>query len=143
MWFIEPVFSNWVSNHYIAVLIVMEKIKDSIFKFLRLDNLVENLSGYFETRVELIKIEVREEIAKVLSRALMIGVFLLLSLLFILFVSFGLANYLNDYFKNSHSGYWIVAAIYGVPGLLIFLLRGRISQYFEQLLIAQTKKKQK
>jgi uncharacterized membrane protein YqjE len=121
----------------------MEKIKDSIFKFLRLDNLVENLSGYFETRVELIKIEVREETAKVLSHALMIGVLLLLSLLFVLFVSFGLANYLNDYFKNSHSGYWIVAAIYGVPGLLIFLLRSRISQYFEQLLIAQTKKKQK
>jgi uncharacterized membrane protein YqjE len=121
----------------------MEKIKDSIFKFLRLDNLVGNLSGYFETRVELIKIEIREEIAKVLSHALMIGVLLLLGLLFILFISFGLANYLNDYFKNSSSGYWIVAAVYGVPGLLIFLLRGKISHYFEQHLNAQSKKRQK
>ena len=42
----------------------MDKIKDSIFKFLRLDNLVENLSGYVETRIELVKLEVREEIAK-------------------------------------------------------------------------------
>jgi len=121
----------------------MEKIKDSIFKFLRLDNLVENLSGYFETRVELVKLEIREELAKILSHALTIGVLLFLSLLFVLFVSLGLANYLNNYFNNFSSGYWIVAAIYGVPGLLIFLLRGKISHYFEQRLIAQTKKKQK
>jgi uncharacterized membrane protein YqjE len=121
----------------------MEKIKDSIFKFLRLDNLVGNLSGYFEARVQLIKIEIREEIARVLSHALTIGVLLVLSLLFVLFVSFGLANYLNDYFKNSSAGYWIVAAIYGVPGLLIFLLRGKISHYFEQHLNAQSKKRQK
>jgi len=121
----------------------MENIKDSIFKFLRLDNLIENLSGYVETRVELVKIEVREEIAKVLSHALMIGVLLLLGFLFILFISFGWANYLNAYFNDSFSGYWIVAGIYGLPCLFIYLFRKRISHYFEQHLIIQTKKKRK
>ena len=122
---------------------MMEKIKDSIFKFLRLDNLVENLSGYVETRIELIKLEVREEIAKVLSRALMIGLLLLLGLLFILFISLGWANYLNAYFSDSFSGYWIVAGIYGVPCLIIYVFRKGISHYFEQHLIFQAKKKQK
>ncbi len=121
----------------------MENIKDSIFKFLRLDNLVENLSGYFETRVELIRLEIREETSRVLSYSLMIGVLLLLGLLFILFLSLGLANYLNAYFNDSSSGYWIVAGIYGLPCLLIFLLRKRISSYFEQHLITQGKRKQK
>jgi len=121
----------------------MENIKNSIFKFLRLDNLIENLSGYVETRVELVKLEVREEIAKVLSHALMIGVLLLLALLFILFISLGWANYLNSYFKDSFSGYWIVAGMYGVPCLFIYLLRKRISHYFEQHLIAQAKKGRK
>jgi uncharacterized membrane protein YqjE len=121
----------------------MEKIKDSIFKFLRLDNLIESLSGYIETRVELVKLEVREEIAKVVSHALMIGVLLLLGLLFILFISLGWANYLNTFFNDSFSGYWIVAGIYGLPCVLIYLFRKRISHYFEQHLIIQAKKKQK
>jgi len=121
----------------------MEKIKDSIFKFLRLDNLVGSLTGYLETRVELIRLEIREETARILSYALMIGLLLLLGILFILFVSIGLANYLNDFFNSSSSGYWIVAGIYGLPCLLIFLLRKNISHYFEQYLITQGKKKQK
>jgi len=116
-------------------------IKDSIFKFLRLDNFIENLSGYLETRVELIKLEVREEIAKLLSHALMIGLLLLLGLLFILFISLGWANYLNTHFNDSFSGYWIVAAIYGLPCLIIYVFRKRISQFFEQHLIIQAKKK--
>ncbi len=119
----------------------MENIKDSIFKFLRLDNLVENLSGYFETRVELIKLEVREEITKVISHALMLAVLLLLALLFLVFFSIGLANYLNVYFQDFYMGYWIVAGIYGLPGLIIFLFRKKISDVFEHYLIAQAKQK--
>jgi len=121
----------------------MDKIKDSIFKFLRLDNLIENLSGYFETRVELIKLEVREEIAKVVSQALMIGVLLLLSLLFILFISFGLATYLNSYFHDSSSGFWIVGGMYGLACLILFLFREKISHSFERQLIIQAKRKRK
>jgi len=62
-------------------------IKDSIFKFLRLDNLVKSLSGYLETRVELVKIEVREEIIKVVSHGLMIGFCFLLAMLFLVFLT--------------------------------------------------------
>jgi len=119
----------------------MEKIKDSIFKFLRLDNLVENLSGYFETRVELIKMEVREEIAKVISQGLMIGLLFLLGLLFLIFLSFGFANYLNTFFSSSTIGFWIVSGIYGVPGVIIFSFRAKISHFFERYLIAHAKRK--
>jgi uncharacterized membrane protein YqjE len=118
-------------------------IKDSIFKFLRLDNLVENLSGYFETRVELIKIEIREEIAKVISHGLLIGMVFLLAMLFLVFFSVGLAHYLSSYFNNAYLGFWVVSGIYGVPGLILVLFRKKISQYFEQHLIAQAKQKKK
>ncbi len=121
----------------------MEKIKDTIFKFLRLDNLVENLSGYFETRVELIKLEVREEIASVISHGLMIALLFLLGLLFLVFSSIGLANYLNGYFTGASVGFWIVAGMYGVPGLIIFSFRIKISRFFEQYLMRQAKRKEK
>jgi uncharacterized membrane protein YqjE len=121
----------------------MEGIKDSILKFLRLDSLIDSLSGYFEARIELVKLEVRDDIARVLSHALMIAVLLLLALLFIFFISFGVANYLNSRFNDSSSGYWIVADIYGLPCFFIYLFRKRLSHYFEKYLIVQTKKRKK
>jgi predicted membrane channel-forming protein YqfA (hemolysin III family) len=121
----------------------MDKIKDSIFKFLRLDNLIENLSGYVETRVELVKMEVREEIAKVISHGLMIGVVFLPGLLFLVFISIGFANQLNVYYGDSSTGFWVVSGIYGLAVLLIVLLRKKISHFFEQYLLKHARKKQK
>ena len=121
----------------------MEKIKDTIFKFLRLDNLVENLSGYFEARVQLMKIEIREEIAKVVSHGLMVGVLFLLALLFLVFFSIAAAISLNKYFNNSSSGFWIVSGIYGVSGSIIALFRRSIGLFFEHYLIEQSKRHRK
>ena len=121
----------------------MEKIKDSIFKFLRLDNLVENLSGYFEARVELIKIEIREEIARVISNALMVGVLFLLGLLFLIFFSIASAIYLNHHLNHSSAGFWIVSGIYGLMGLIVVLFRKNIGLYFERYLIEQAKRQRK
>jgi len=121
----------------------MEKIKDSIFKFLHLDNLIENLSGYVETRVELIKIEIREEMARVISHALMVGLLFLLGMLFLVFFSIGSALYLNSYFYSSSAGFWIVAGIYGVSGLIIALFHKSIGRFFENYLIEQAKRHRK
>jgi uncharacterized membrane protein YqjE len=116
-------------------------LKDSIFKFLRLDNLIKSLSGYFETRVELFKIEVREEIIKVVSYGLMIGVCFLLAVLFLIFLSIGLANYMSTYYGTTFTGYWIVAGVYGLICLIIVLLRKSIGHFIEQHLKEQAKQK--
>ena len=116
-------------------------IKDSIFKFLRLDNLVKSLSGYLETRVELVKIEVREEIIKVVSHGLMIGFCFLLAMLFLIFLSIGLANYISTYYGTTFTGYWIVAGAFGLICLIVIFLRKSISHFIEQLLKKQAKQK--
>jgi len=91
----------------------------SIFKFLRLDNLVNNLTGYVETRVELLKIEVRDEVIKLVSYGLMVAVCVLLALLFLVFLSIGLANYISERQGTSFSGYWIVSGSYALIFLII------------------------
>ena len=121
----------------------MEKIKEAIFKFLRLDNLVDNLSGYFDTRVALIKIEIREEVARVITHGLMIATLFLLGLLFLVFLSIGMANYLNDYFHDSTTGFWIVSGAYALFGLIIGLFRKTIGHFFERYLIEQAKRHRK
>jgi uncharacterized membrane protein YqjE len=121
----------------------MEGIKDTIFKFLRLDNLVDNLSGYLETRLELFKIEVREDVGRVLAQALMITAILLLSILFLLFFSVGLAHFLNGFFDKPYVGYWIVAGIYGVPCVVFIIFRKNLSHKFEQYMTKLMKRKEK
>jgi hypothetical protein len=90
-----------------------------------------------------VRIEIREEIAKVISQGLMVGVLFLLGLLFLIFFSVGAANYLNAYFSNPSFGFWIVSGIYGVLGLIIVLFRKNIGSFFERYLIEQTKKQKK
>ena len=121
----------------------MESIKDTIFKFLRLDNLMENLSGYVEARIELLKIEIKEDVAKVLASALTITIVVFLASIFLLFLSIGLAHYLNNYFDKPEVGYWIVAGIYGIPCLIFLIFRKNISHSMETHLITMIKRKKK
>lgn len=118
-------------------------IKDSIFRFLKLDNLIEHVSGYIDSRVELLKVEIREDVAKVLARALMACAVLFLALLFLLFFSVGFAHYLNTLFESPYTGYWIVAAIYGLPCIGFIVFRKDISRYFERYMKEIIKRKEK
>jgi uncharacterized membrane protein YqjE len=109
----------------------MEKISETILKFLRLDNFVSNLTGYVEARLELLKTEIREDIAKALARTMMTVALLLMGFLFLVFFSVGLAHFISQYFAAPFAGYWIVAGIYGFLFLLLILFRKPILVSFE------------
>jgi hypothetical protein len=121
----------------------MDKIKDTIFKFLRLDNLMGSLTGYLEAQVALVKMEVREEVAKILSRGLVLVTVILLATLFLLFFSIGLAHYLNGFFQQPYIGYWIVSGIYGLPCFTFLLFRKSISHSIEKYFDKHIKHKEK
>lgn len=121
----------------------MEKIKDTIFKFLRLDGLIDAISGYVETRVELLKLEIREEVAKIVSRGVILAVVLLVGLLFLIFVSIAVAQYINSFYNNAYTGFGIVAAFYGLIFALIIIFRKTIDLRFEKKIIESLKRKSK
>lgn len=121
----------------------MDSIKDSLIKFLRLDNLISNLTGYVEAQVKLAKLEVRDEVAKILSRGLMIGTVLLFAFLFLLFFSVGMAHYLNGIFEQPFIGYWIVAGFYALPCLLFLVFNRMISAHFEKYFANHLRNKNK
>lgn len=121
----------------------MDSIKDKIFKILHLDNLMESASGYVEARLELYKMEIREDVARVLSRTIIYLAIGLMGFLLLLFLSFGLAHFLNRYFAESYTGFWIVAGIYGVAFLVFLALRKNIDKNFEKHFIELIKRKDK
>ncbi|GHM99975.1 hypothetical protein WSM22_14650 [Cytophagales bacterium WSM2-2] len=118
-------------------------LKDSIFKFLRLDGLINSLSGYLETRFELLKMEVREEIVKVVAHGLTIGGSILLALLFLVFFSIGLASYISVSLGKSYAGYWIVSGGYALICLMVILFRKNIEDAIERYLKERAKNKGK
>jgi uncharacterized membrane protein YqjE len=117
-------------------------ILEAAVKFLKLDSLKENLLGYVEARVNLLKLEVREDVAKVITRALVFGVIIFLASLFILFLSLGISLFLNRYFKEDFLGFWIVSGFYFLLFIISLIFRRQLFQYLEHLLKDRLKHKE-
>ena len=119
----------------------MEAILEKILKFLHLEKLIENVVGYVTSQVELFKLEIREETAKVVAHGLMIALIILFFTLFVLFISFGLAGYINQEMASAHAGYWIVSGVYALPLLILVLFRRGVIHFFERYILNQINKK--
>ena len=70
----------------------MDKIFESILKFLKLDSLLQHMTGYVEARIELMKVEFREDLAKSMVQAIILITLILVSFLFLLFLKIKLKN---------------------------------------------------
>jgi len=131
-------------NEYLYCVERLAVLKDTILKFLKLDSLIEHLTGFVETRIELMKVEVQEELARVLSRALVFMVISSVLTLFILLFSMAVSYEIGERLGNFW-GFTLVAGFYLVIGLVIFLFRAQIFERVEETLeeIMQRKKKKK
>lgn len=82
-------------------------------------NLVDLVTKYFKTHLELLKLDIQEHFEKFLSKILrfiLIAFFIGVTILFLLL---GLANFLNNYFGNSFAGHLCVSGIALVTSLII------------------------
>lgn len=113
---------------------------NSITKFFKLDNLITNLTGYVETKVELIKVELKEDLTKGLAQTLIYILIAFVFALVILLLSLGVAIVLTEKF-GSFWGYAIVAAFYCVVGILLLVNRVTLIQKFEKFLSQTFRKK--
>jgi uncharacterized membrane protein YqjE len=117
-------------------------LRDSIAKFFKVDSLISHLTGYIETRVELLKIEAKEELSKGLSQVLF---YLLLAFVFalvVIFFSVAIALEIGELLGNL-AGFAIVAAFYLIIGIVLILLRESFSGKLEQKIADMFNKKKK
>lgn len=108
-------------------------LKDTILKFLKLDGLVNNLTGYIEARIELMKYEVKEDIARAISKVAIFLVVAVFFVFFLLFASAAIAHKIGESL-GSFAGYGIVAGFYLLLLLLILAFRSNISKSLEKKL---------
>jgi hypothetical protein len=119
----------------------MEKISEAVLKFLRLDNFVQHMTGYVENRIELLKIEIKEDVSKAMARGLVMVVLFLMGFLFLIFFSVGLAHFVNSWFHAPYVGFWSVAGIYAIIFLLLLAFKNNLLQYFMQQFAELMKRK--
>jgi protein-S-isoprenylcysteine O-methyltransferase Ste14 len=106
-------------------------LKDTILKVLKLDSLVNNLTGYIETRLELMKYEVKEDMARAISKIAILLVLSVFFIFFLLFASAAIAHKIGESL-GSFTGYSIVASFYLVLLLLILILREPLGKRVEK-----------
>jgi membrane-bound ClpP family serine protease len=81
--------------------------------------LVDLVTKYIKTQLELVKLDIQERLEELLSR---IFKFILASFaigLTLLFLLLGLANFLNEYFESTFIGYLCVSGIALIISLII------------------------
>lgn len=115
-------------------------LKDTISKFFKVDSLISNLTGFVETRVDLLKMEVKEDLASALAQAVAYLFIAFIFALFITFISIGLAVLIGERLGN-FAGFSIVGGVYLIAGLILWFSRLNIISKLENRFSLMFRKK--
>ncbi len=88
----------------------------------RNDSLIGNLTGYLDTRIDLVRLELQQKVSTVLVSTIHGAALAMLGLLFVIFVSIFAGLALNSALNSPYWGFGIVAGFYLV--LLVLVLIG-------------------
>jgi uncharacterized membrane protein YqjE len=102
----------------------------------RIKNIVNALIGFIETKVELYKIQFKEEVAKALTIMVLVIILSMVGMLFILFLSHFISRLLNDVFESDYLGFMIVTGFYLVSGLIVYILRRQIAESITNMMFS-------
>lgn len=106
-------------------------LKDTLLKLFKLDGLVNTLTGYVETRIELLKYEIKEDMAKAIARLSLVLLTAMFFTFFMLFISVSVAIKIGETL-GTFAGFGIVAGFYLLLMLIIILFRNSISKSLEE-----------
>ena len=105
-------------------------LKDTLSKFFKVDSLLSNLSGYLESRVELLKVEVKEDLTKGLAQGVAYMLIAFVFAVFLIFLSLAVALFLSERI-GAFGGFSIVGAFYFIVGVILWVSREKIIASFE------------
>jgi uncharacterized membrane protein YqjE len=115
---------------------------NSIAKFFKVDSLISNLTGYVETRIELLKVEAKEGLSKGLAQVLILVLVAFVFSLVIIFLSVGVALLLSTRW-GAFAGFGIVAGFYLVVGIVLLVSRESLNKALEKKIAEVLSKKKK
>ena len=97
----------------------------------RNDSLIGNLTGYLDTRIDLVRLELQQKVSTALVGTIHGATLAMLGLMFVIFVSIFAGLALNSALDSTYWGFGIVAGVYLL--LLILVLVGVDKAAFQGL----------
>jgi hypothetical protein len=104
---------------------------DDTSKTPRNDSFIGNLTGYLDTRIDLVRLEVQQKVKDIFIGVVHGTTLAILGLLFVVFLSIFAGLALNHALSSSYLGFGIVAAFYLL--LLVLVLVGLDKSAFKGL----------
>ncbi|MCH8231388.1 MAG: phage holin family protein [Bacteroidetes bacterium] len=111
--------------------------RKGLLSFFNIDSIIDNMSGYIENKIALLKIEIKEDMAIAGARILIMLVLALFMFMIILFLSIGAGALFNMMLGNDYLGYFIVAGFYLILFMIFGLMHKKlgIEQKFEKIIL--------
>ena len=106
-------------------------LDDDTSKTPRNDSLIGNLTGYLDTRIDLVRLEIQQKVSTALVGTIHGVTLAVLGLLFVVFLSIFAGLALNDALDSPFWGFGIVAGFYLI--LLVLVLIGVDKAAFQGL----------
>ena len=91
----------------------------------KIGNIVKSPIRHVGAKIEATKENVKEDAAEILSKVIIFSVLAFVAVLFLVFASTMLAWYLNTVLDSTFWGHGIVAGIYLVIAVVLFMLRNK------------------
>ncbi len=88
--------------------------------------LVEKVKDYAETRIDLLRLKAIDKSSSFLSLLIAMIVVILVGLMSFMILSVGLALLLGDLLGKAYYGFFIVAGIYLITGLVLYSTREKL-----------------
>ncbi len=92
----------------------------------KIEQIYERVEQYVSTSVELYKLKALQKVAETATSILTSVILAIFGLLFLLFVSIGLAIYLGEVLGKMHYGFMIVSGIYLLFAVIVYALRAQV-----------------
>lgn len=90
-----------------------------------IEEIVEELKSYVNTSIELYKLKTTEKGAEIAAAAIINLVMGALICMILLFFSLALAFFLSEYFDKMYMGFLIVAGIYALSAIVIYVSKDK------------------
>ena len=97
--------------------------------FEKWEGLTDHVKEYINTSIELTKLQIAEKTSQVVSQVIAITIVALFFLLFLIFGSIAGAWALSNWIGKPYSGFLIVAGIYLLLGIIVWVGRGRLLRF--------------
>lgn len=96
---------------------------------INVEEVVEDLKSYANTRFKLLRLEATQRGAEFLSGLISIFLIFILLLLVILFFSLAAASYLSVLLENKYAGFLIIAGFYLITAIILWLGRKKLLEH--------------